>query len=329
MPSLLGRLVSIGYGKESTRGTAVSAAYWDKQAELNVDDKFEYAIDDAAFGQVEDAQNGDLVKKWSEGEFTTRVKQTSSSLLAAALFGTDTPAAQASPNTSVYDHVLTLLQSNQHPALTFSTNDGIQDYRYALGMIDTLEFMGEHGKYNDLKCKFFAKAGATATNSVSFPSNDTLFLPQHLTFKHASAVSGLGAASEIKIKKYSVKISQNPEIDWVLGSSEPNDIVNKSFSISGELELWFQNETDFKQYAVAGTSRAMLFDMQDTGTTIGTSANPRVQLELAKVKFTELSRDQKPDGIVSQKITFRALFSSGDSEMARMIWTNLVSSALV
>jgi hypothetical protein len=325
MANYIGRRTAIGFGKESARGTTVAATAWDKQVDLSIDDKIESVAVGAAFGQIEDSEDSLIVKKWSEGSITANAKNESAGLLLLSLMGTDTPAT-ASGEAIVYDHVFTVSNSNSHPTLTIATDDPTQDYRFANCLVDTFELNGEVGKFCQYKATWQGQKGATATNTPAYNADDRLFLPQHATLKQASAIAGLTGATAIKIKKFSVKFEQNIIADDVLGSTSPNDFLNRHFAVSGEIELYFNNESDWKAYQLADTQRAMRIDLINTDVTLGIATNPQLRIDLAKVKFTDLGRDIKNDDIVSQKVSFKATYSVTDTSMATVTLTNKTAS---
>jgi hypothetical protein len=324
----VGRRGSFGIGKESSRGTVVSASYWEKQASLTLDERIEQAVDDSAFGTVEDAQNAFITNKWAEGSIQAMVKDTSFGLWLGALLGTDTPAAQSAPNATVYDHVFTVANSNQHPSLTVNWVDPIQSYQFANTMVSKMDIDLEIGKIASFKADFLGIAGTTASPTASYVA-ENYFLPQHGTFKLATAVSGLAGASATTIKKCNISIAQNVERDAVIGSVSPADFLNKHFEVSGSLEAYFQNEADFKTAFLADTSQAMLLDLQNTGVTLATSAHPRLQIQVSKLKFTDLARDLGVNNIVKQKIGFKGLYDTTTSSLLKVTLSDLVTTAFV
>jgi hypothetical protein len=123
-----------------------------------------------------------------------------------------------------------------------------------------------------------------------------------------------------------LKIEQNIEDDDVLGSVAPGDFLNKQFTITGTLEALWQNETDYKQAALATTAKAMRIDLKNTDVTIGTSANPEIRIDLAKVIFKEITRPVKTNDLVRQTLSFKAVYSITDTLMVSALVTNLVTS---
>ena len=323
-----GRRVSVGYAKETVRGTYAAPTYWEKQASLVLDEDVEIALDSNAFGSIEDAQDQHITNKWVKGEVTANVKDKSFGLLTGLTLGTDTPAAQGAPNAAVYDHVITVLESNQHPSFSVGFIDPVASYGFTNCMVDSLALDYELGKFFNYKLGFLGQAGATQSPTASYVT-ENYFLPQHGTFKQASLVSGLAGASATTIKKFALNIKKNIERDSVLGSIAPSDFLNKQLEVTGDLEAYFQNEADFKTNFLADTSQAMLLNVINSDVTLATSSHPQVQFQISKTKFISLGRDMGINNIVKQKVAFKALYDSVTTSMLKATISNLVTTAFV
>ena len=84
--------------------------------------------------------------------------------------------------------------------------------------------------------------------------------------------------------------------------------------------------TTYKALALAGTQKALRILMTDTGTTIGTSSNPALKIDLAKVKLTEWKRSNGANEVIKQTLNFKALYSQVDGKMVSIILTNLATN---
>ena len=85
MTKIIGRKFSIGLGKETTRGTAVTSAYFIPKMELSIDDKVNVINDDSSIGVIEDAITSDITGKYSEGSISGRVYDKSFGLILLCL----------------------------------------------------------------------------------------------------------------------------------------------------------------------------------------------------------------------------------------------------
>jgi hypothetical protein len=146
-----------------------------------------------------------------------------------------------------------------------------------------------------------------------------------LAFKIASAQSGLTGATAIPLKSAALRFNQNVEADDSLGAVAPTDFLNKNFTIEGEVEAVFQNESEFKTHFNAGTARALRFDLTST-TLIGSSSVPKITIDLHSVVFTEMSRPIRINDIVIQRLSFKAHYSIADSKIATVTCINATTS---
>ncbi len=324
----IGRLLQFGIAKETVRGTPESAAsYWIPFSELDFNEKFNLIEDDQSRGIIEDTVGQSKVKEWAEGSMKAPIADKHFPLILYSILGSLSTGDNADADASVKDHTITVAQSSQHQALSLFIDDPLaaQDYKHGNGAISSLEIHYELNRFLDYTLGLKAKKGATATLTPSATSENR-FLPQHLTFKLASSYSGLGAAGAMNIRSLTLKIEHNLEDDDVLGSAAPADFLNKQFSIEGTLEATWNNESDFKTAALATTAKAMRVDLVNSDVTIGSAANPRIRIDLAKVIFKEITRPIKINDIVRQTLSFKAHYSLSDSLMISALATNVVAS---
>lgn len=320
MSKVLGRKLNIGFGKETVRGTAVAPAVWIPKLDFSFDEKFETVKDESSFGVIATPNDSLIVKKWAEGAFGGNLTDKSVGYILLALFGSVSSALKGG-ETVVYNHTFSEDQSAQHQALTIGVDDPNSDYQFALAMIDSFEIKYERGKILSYTVNFKSKKGASATLTASYTAENA-FLPQHFAFKLADTLAGLDAAQAVKIKSLSLKVDKKLIFDDVLGSIEPNDICNTEFLINGSVDALFEDETTFKTIALGDTAKAMRIDLTHTAT-IGTSSNPKIKIDLAKVKFTDWSRNKPNNDLISQSVAFEAMHDLTTAKQAEVVLTNL------
>lgn len=194
MTVAIGRLFSIGIGKETTRGVSIAAAYWVQKTDFSVEDKIDVVVDDASISVIEDAQTQEAVKKYSQAMLGGRITDQTFGLILMSAMGTDTVG---SVETGVKDHVFTVLENAQHPSLTITVNEpnatGSSSLLYPLAMLDTLNIHFEIGKWATYKATFEANTPATASSTVAFVTENG-FNPQYCTFQVAPTYTGLTGA---------------------------------------------------------------------------------------------------------------------------------------
>lgn len=323
----IGKLLQFGIARETVRGTSESTAtYWLQTDEFNVIEKDERVVNEQTLGVIEQSQGEDITRQWAEVTYKAPIGDKHFALVLYGLLGTLSTGDNADSDASIKDHTITVAQSAQHQAISLFKNDPLagQDYKHAMGCIQSMEINYEQGKYLEYSVTFMAKKGATATLTVS-NTTENRFLPKHVVFKLATAQSGLTAASATVIKSLKLKIEKNLEADWVLGSIAPADFLNKQIAISGELEAIWNDET-IKTLALAGTKRAMRLDMINTDVTIGNAANPQVRIDLHKCVFSEHSTAVKLHDLMLENVAFTAHYDTTDSKMITATVTNAVAS---
>ncbi len=326
MTKIIGRKYSVGLGKESSRGTAVAASFWIPKTDVSVDDRINYAIDDSSIGVIEDSISQDITGKYSEISIGGRVYDKSFGLILLATLGTET--SQTLVETGVYDHLFNVNESAQHTSLTVSAVDanGGSGLRYALAMVDTLQIDFEIGKYFTYKLDMRANINASGSNTASFTAENG-FRPQDGSIKFASALAGLGAASAISVKKGSIVIKKNIEDDFIIGNVAATDRLNKSFSVEGTLELFYDDRTLEDTDMIADLAQAMRIAFTNTSVTIGATSNPTLTIDMGKVKIQEVTKKISNNDIVSKVVKFKAFYSITDSMMIKATLRNTQSAA--
>lgn len=311
MTKFIGRLADIGIAKEAVRGTAESSAtFYLPKTSLTLDDGIEQTIDESSIGVIEDSPNASIIAKFAEGEIEGNIQDKSFGLLLLAALGS---VSTSGPSDSAYTHAFSVLQGAQHPSLTLFLDDPNQDYKYALGVLSSLELDVMLGAYAKYKAAFRSKVGETATISPSYTAQNH-FLPQHGSIKIASNLSGLGAASVLNIRSVKLTIEKNIEDDRKLGSLDAADILNRQLSVEGSVELVFDAAT-FKTQMLADTPQAMRIRLTNSDVLIGSSSVPQLTIDLAKVKFSKFEKNYENDGIVTAAVDFKGHYSLSDTAM--------------
>lgn len=323
MSKFIGRLADIGIAKESVRGTAeTTASFWLPKLSLTMDDMVEQVVDESSIGVIEDSPNAAVVGKFATGELEGNIADNSFGLLLLAALGSVSTSGPS--QSTVYTHTFSVQEDAQHDSLTLFLDDPNQDYKFALGMIDSLELDFAVGQFAKFTAGFRAKVGATATLTPSYTLGNN-FLPQHITLGYATTLAGLSSATSVNVKSVKLTVNNNVEDDRKLGSVDAADILNKQFSVEGELELVFDAET-FKTQMLADTALALRIRLTNTAVTIGSSLNPQLTIDIAKAKFSEFEKTYENDEIVTATVKFKAFYSASDSKMITFELINTTTS---
>lgn len=324
MAKFIGRLVDVGIGKETVRGTAVAPTYWYPKLGLSVDDKFEFTFNESALGRIEDTDGGQTTKIWQEGDIEGKLKDRSFGLILLGAFGSVSSVVNPDASGLVYDHTYTLVQDAQHQSLTIAVADPVQDFRYANSMLTALEISSEIGDFVKYTASFMGQQGVNSSETPTYLTENE-WRTQDVFVKFAADLASLPAAAVINVRSLSFTIEKNVESDDTLGSITPIDFLNKQFSISGEIEITFEANT-YKDLALAGTSQAMEIKFDNQDVTIGTAANPELVFKFPEVKFTNWERTLDNDEIVVESVEWKAVYNVANSEMFECVLTNTATS---
>ncbi|KAA0004646.1 MAG: hypothetical protein FE038_02075 [Thermoplasmata archaeon] len=314
MTKFIGRRQSVGIGVETTRGVGVSPSYWLNVLSFSHADKVEKARTAGSLGGIWGGDQALVTLKRAEGDMEVEMGSESFGAILLAVLGnvstsTDTPAA------GLNTHTFTLQNDNQHDSLSITTTDPIGDLIFELAMIETLEIRVTPEDLVTLAISFKSKSSQSSSATVSY-SAEHKFLGRHLTFKVASDTSGLDAASKISLKSLTLTFNKNLELDNVLGSVQPEDILNKNFQITGELELNYEDRT-WANYMLNGSYKAVRIELENTDVTASpysASNHPKFVIDLSKVDFEAWEPSLSPDDIATQTITFTALYDLGGND---------------
>lgn len=315
---IIGRDYKVGFGKETTRGTAVVPTAWEPLTDIpSIENKEEYLHEESGYGVIADTVDAVVVKEWNEGEISGHVHDKSFGFLLLAALG---QVSSAVKETTAYNHTFSLLNTNQHPSLTIEIKNSNEQLKYALSVLKSLKISGEVGKYVEYAASFIGKKGVTSANSATYVDENEFF-SKMITFKHATNLAGLGAASAISIKSFELSIDKDTEPLFVLGNIAPEDVANKQVSIEGNITAYFE-DTAIKAIYEGGTAKALRIDILNSGVTIGASSSPELKIDLPRVHFEEYSRAGGLGGFIEQTIKFKGKYSLTDAKFAEIVLTN-------
>lgn len=302
MSKFVGRRGKLGLAIESSRGTPVSPTIWVPWATMSFRDTVEEARENQGMGVIGDSDSKYIVMKMGEGEVEAQLYDKALGIILTGVLG----AVPVSTGANPYTHTFTLSQSNQHKSLSLYWTDPDRTDMYALAMVDSLQMSVEPNGIVNWTVGFKSKTAKDWTQQTSsYTSLGAKFLHQHLSVKFASAVAGLSAATAISVKKLEFTISKNTVFDSVMGTVEPEDILNQQLAVEGSIDLNLEDDT-YRDYMLNGTYRAMEVKLNG-----GTSSSLTIQLP--RVDFSSWEDDRPLDEITKQTINFKANYDAANA----------------
>lgn len=303
MAKYIGRLLQLGIGKESTRGAGATSTYQLPNTSFSFDDKIVQARSIGALGKLADSEEAFVVTKYGQGDFSGEIRDKSFGLVLYSMLGTLSTTGPT--DTSIYTHAFSLSQSNQHQSISFVVVDSNTSELYKLVMLESLEITAELDEVVKYSASFMGKQSVSTGLTVPAVVAENKYTKKHLAVKIATNIAGLAAASTISLKSLNINFEKNVSLDDVLGTAEPEDILNKQISIEGEMALNYEDET-YKNYMKDGTNRALEIKFSNTDTLLGASSYSTLTMQFPKVDFFEWSPDYSLDEIVTQTVSFKA-----------------------
>lgn len=324
MSKFIGRLVDIGIGRETTRGVGVAPTYAVPHMTFSYDDKVTKARSLAGMSNIQDSEEAFVTTKYGQGDLEGEVRANSFGLFLYAMLGS---LSTAGPTDSAYTHSFTLENTNQHDSLSLLVDDENTTELYKMAMLDTLELTQELDTLLTFSASFMGKQGTTSTATMPAYLAESKFTKKHLGIKLAANLGALDAAGTISVKSLRLSIAKNVVLDDVLGTAEPEDILNRQIAIEGEITLNYEAET-YKNYMKDDTNRAMEIKWTNTDVLIGSNTRPSLTLRFPKVDFFDWEPDYALDDIVTQTISFKANrdLSGGNNLISTCALVNTVTS---
>lgn len=302
MTKFVSRRGQLGIAVEATRGTAVSPTFWVPWATMSFKDTVEEAREDQGQGVIADSDSKYIVMQMGEGEVEAQIYDKALGAILIGLIG----AAPSTGGSDPYTHTYTLSNSNQHKSLSLYWKDPDRSDMYKLAMVDSFQISVEPSGLVNYTVGFKSKTARDWTSqTANYTSLGNKFLHQHLSFKLAANVGSLTAATPISLKALELNIAKNTLFDGVMGTIEPEDILNQQLSVEGSITLNLEDDT-YRDYMLAGTYRAMEIKLTR-------SASSDLTLRFPRVDFSEWDRDNALNEITKQTINFKANYDQANA----------------
>lgn len=319
----IGRLTSIFIGRETTRGTVAAQEYAVPVTSLDIDDTPEYLDNDSGFGNINEFNDSDLNTIHGSGGYEGKVFDNVIGAELRAVFG------QAPTTTTlevgVYQHDFALANNNNHDSLTLFTKETGATGAFALAMVDTYSISAALDSYVTRSASFQSRASVAYTPTAE-PAyvRGAEFMAKDLSIKIATTKAGLDAAATKKVTAFNVEFSKNLDVQYVFGSTTPDDIQNQQFNVSGSIEARKDStDTTYRDATNGGLAKAVRFEAKNTAVTYGAANNPTLRVELPNVAFKENPRNRDNNAVTTETVNFQANLSLADaaSVTARLINT--------
>lgn len=303
MSKFVGRRGKLAIAIEDTRGVAPASSdfFFVPVATMSFKDTVEEAREDQGMGVIADSDSKFVVMQMGEGEVESQLYSNALGVILTGVLG----AVPSSSGSNPYTHAYTLSNANQHKSLSLYWSDPDRNDMFKLGVVDSFQISVEPSGIVNYTVGFKSKVADEWTSITSDYTNlGTKFLHQHASVKLAANIAGLAAATALSVKNLEFNINKNAMFDSVIGTVEPEDILNQQLSVEGSLELNLEDDT-FRDYMLNGTYRAMEIKLN-------ASSSASLTIQLPRVDFSEWEPDYSLNEIVKQTINFKANYDAAN-----------------
>lgn len=305
MSEQIGRLRSVGIGKETVKGTAVVPAFWVPVSGFESNPKVEVKQKDGAIGRIDGAYSSEIVSKSSEPSLEGYLTDKAAGLLFLAALGQVTTG---SVSAGVYPHAFSVLNTNEHPSLTVSFKDANLGKQIPYCLLNELALEANVGDYLRFNAAFMGKYEANGTLTPSFYATDNIFISRHVSVKIADDIAGLAAASALNLQAFQLTITKNVTPVFGLGSDEPVSVRNGQLDITGSLTA-IQNDETWRALYAANTKKVMQITIENTGVTIGSgSGHPKIVITINNADFNPYKDESSLGDLIKETVNFNGMY---------------------
>lgn len=321
-----GRRAAIGFGKETTRGTGVAAAFWLPYATMSYFEKVTKVRDDSGFSVIEQPIGADLVKRWNEGDIEFNIRDQSVGLLLLSLFGTETFTTNQ-PTTGAGRHTFSVAESNQHQSLSIIRKTPVETQRSVNAMITSLQIKAVLDQYVRGTAGFMGKLFGSHTDTVSYLTTENKFRPQDVVMKLASNIAGLsGATALTTVRSVTMNIQKNVEDYQGLGSLDPVDFINRNFTVTLDFEIALE-ATTYKDLTLNNTFQAVSVAFINDNNAIGVSSDPKLEFQFDEVDYGTFDVAEANDNVAIITAHATGHYNQTNSSMLKAILDNAKNTA--
>lgn len=311
MTKFAGRRGQLGIAVETTRGTAVSPTFWVPWATMSFSDATEEAREEQGLGVIADGDSKYVTQKMGQGDVEVQLYDKALGVILIGVLGASPSTGGSNP----YTHTYTLANTNQHKSLSLYWKDPDRSDMFPLGMLNSFQISVEPSGLVNYTVGFMSKTARDwANQTANYTSLGNKFLHQHVQVRIAATVGALSAATPISLKNLKLNINKNTVFDSVIGTVEPEDILNQQLSVEGSLTLNLEDDT-YRDYMLLGSYKAMEIKL------LGSSSST-LTFQFPRVDFSTWERDNALNEVAKQSINFKANYDQANA-------LDIISSAVL
>lgn len=319
----IGRKTSLLIGSETTAGTEASSfTAIPLTSAPFIKPVVEKIRNEAGYANIADATDSYVSKTMSETTVEGQVNELTFGNVLKAAFGQSTSPTLV--ETGVYSHAFTVKNDNSHASFSLVENTNVGQEMSLYNLVNNVDLNFAVGEIARFSSVFMGRQyTGTSGKTVAFTSEQP-FLISNMTVKFAADISGLGAAPAVGVNSFNLSIAKNVQDITKSGSVDPVAFCNQQFGITGDLELYYDDDT-YRDYTTGNTKRAVRIELVGTSL-IGATEYSKLTIDLAQVAFDEWDRSTDNNAVLTQTLGLSAEYSLSDTSMVSATLQNTQST---
>jgi hypothetical protein len=319
-----GERTFVGFGKESSNGTAVAPIRFVPWTKLDTEDSPGLLIDDAQRGSMAVEYNAVAGPRIGSVDLETYLYVDTVGDLLYNMFGGYAVGAAVS---GVYPHTFSLLNSGDGQPVAHTITDNtnltptVNARAYAYACCSELEISGNATGLVTVSAKYTTYASAPAGSAPTNTVTAEVVIP---TFKSTITVGGV---AQPNVREWGITISRDLEVvDTADGTPDPYAIVRKGMAVAGKITYAAKDEAPLTAL-MAATGQAFVYNI-DSGGTVANVRNLTLTCTTAKYNSGPMNRDTPIGWEMAWKGFANAtdVGASGGSGPVKAVLQNLVTT---
>lgn len=318
----IGRKEALGVGIEATPGTGVSPQGWQRFLALTLNPNTTVVQNTSAMGRTEAVNDSAVTEQWVEGSVNAKITDQEIGYWLLNMLGT-VVATLHSGETTIYDNLFTLNQTNIPPSLTLSRVNLVNPRRFPLITSSDLEIDVKQNDWAQFTATIVGLQGATASDTPALltSATDHEFTSKHAVVKTASTQAGLSGATALQLKSLKLKISRKLDRFTPLGTITPASFDGEEVTVTGTIVLRYTDHT-LEDLAYANTAQFLSIALINTDVTVGVATNPALTFQLDQARFSPITLDNPLAQVLSQTINFTGELNMTTGSLIKATLTN-------
>jgi len=321
MPKFTGRQVSIGLAVEGTPGTAASPTVYPKWTDFSIQGVSEKSMFQSARGIRNATSDSYQQRKYSEGSMTVVPNTAVAPYIYKAALGSLSTAGAGDASGSVYDHTITVDNSDAEPVTLSAVADDAgnvtEEFTNLVVGSATIQASDDWAELSvDVNGQFPSSGSLTEsyTDEYEFAYND-------MEVSFGTDVSTADGNSQTNLQSFELAIENDVLLDEAFLSGN-NTIPDGGLplgdrEVTGSYSLQFENTTELDKYK-NNTKEACVVEF--IGGDLGTDpTKEKLRFELGKLVLTSPPKEYATDGLVTLTQEFTVEHDSSDGDITVVV----------